>query len=133
MKSKEPDATQEEYTRCISRYRDIPLVELVPNVKAHILSGQKMTAIFVTLAPNSQVPMHHHEPEQIMIVVDGAGDEIIDGKLYPVKEGDVIVIASNQEHGTYVSAQGMRTVEVFSSVRQDYMAKLEAVKKGFKT
>ena len=27
------------------------------------------------------------KPEQIMIVVDSAGDETIDGKLYPVKEG----------------------------------------------
>ncbi len=133
MKSREANATQEEYNRYVSRYRSTPLVEIVPNVKAHILSGQSMTVAFVTMAPNSLVPMHHHEPEQIMIVVDGAGDETIDGKLYPVKEGDVIVIAPNQEHGTYVSAQGMRTVEVFSPVRQDYMAKLEEVKKGFKT
>ena len=100
MKSKEPNATQEEHSRYISRCRSIPLVEIVPNVEAHILSGQKMTVIFTTMAPNSQVPMHHHGPEQILIVVDSAGDEIIDGKLYPVKEGDVVVIASNQEHGT---------------------------------
>ena len=132
MKRKESYATQEEYRQCISRYCDIPLVELAPNVKAHILSGQQMTAIFVKLAPNSQVPIHHHEPEQIMIIVDGTGDEIIDGKLYPVKKGDVIVIASNKEHGTHVSAEGMRTIEVFSSVRQDYMVQLEAVKKGLK-
>ncbi len=132
MERKESNATQEEYSQCISHYLDIPLVELAPNVKAHILSGQRMTAIFVMFAPNSQVSMHHHEQEQIMIVVDGAGDAIIDGKLYSVKEGDVIVIAPNQEHGTSVSAQGMRTIEVFSSIRQDYMAKLEAVKKGLK-
>jgi len=130
MERKEPYATQEEFNQRVIRYRDIPLVELVPNAKAHILSSERMTAIFVTMAPNTIVPVHHHEPEQIMIIVGGECDQIVGGKLYHLKEGDVICYASNEEHGTYASDKGCRTIEFFTPVRQEYMAKLEAVKKS---
>jgi len=130
MERKEPYATQEEFNQRVIRYRDIPLVELAPNAKAHILSSERMTAIFVTMAPNTIVPVHHHEPEQIMIIVGGECDQIVGGKLYHLKEGDVICYASNEEHGTYASDKGCRTIEFFTPVRQEYMAKLEAVKKS---
>ena len=130
MERKEPYATQEELNQRVIRYRDIPLVELVPNAKAHILSSERMTAIFVTMVPDAIVPVHHHEPEQIMIIVGGECDQIVGGKLYHLKEGDVICYASNEEHGTYASDKGCRTIEFFAPVRHEYMAKLEAVKKS---
>ncbi|MFC1931062.1 cupin domain-containing protein [Chloroflexota bacterium] len=132
MERKEPYATPEEFNRCITRYRDIPIIEMAPGVKAHILSSERMTVIYVTLAPNSFIPLHHHEQEQIMTVVEGECDEIIDGKLYHLKEGDVVRLASNQEHGTYVSEKGCLTIEVFSPVREDYVAKMAAVKKSLR-
>jgi quercetin dioxygenase-like cupin family protein len=130
MEKKEPLASQGERTKLIIRYRDIPLVELVPQVKAHILSSDRMTAIFVTMPPNAIVPVHKHEQEQVLVVVGGEGEQIAGGKRYPVKEGDVIIYRSNEEHGTYASEKGMRTIEFFAPVRQDYMAKLAAVKKS---
>jgi quercetin dioxygenase-like cupin family protein len=132
MERKEPYATQEEFNKRVIRYRDIPPVELVPNIKAHILSSERMTAIFTVMPPNSMVPKHQHEHEQIMVIAEGECDQIVDGKLYHLKEGDVIIYASNQEHGTYVSDKGCRTIEFFTPVRQEYMKKLEAVKKSLR-
>lgn len=54
----------------------------------------------------------------------------VDGKLYHLEEGDVIILPSNLEHGTYVSDRGLRAIDVFSPLRQDIVAKLEAVKKS---
>ena len=130
MERKEPYATQEELNKRVIRYRNIPPVELVPGGKAHILSSDRMTAIFVTLAPNAIVPVHHHEPEQVMIVIEGECDQLAGGKLYHLKEGDVMIYPSNAEHGTYVSDKGLRTIEFFNPIRQDYMEKLAAVKKN---
>jgi quercetin dioxygenase-like cupin family protein len=128
MEKKEPLASQEERNSRIIRYRNIPGVELVPNVNAHILSSDRMTAIFVTMAPNGVVPVHKHEQEQVLIVVGGEGEQIAGGKRYPVKEGDVVIYRSNEEHGTYASDKGMSTIEFFAPVRQDYMERLAAVK-----
>ena len=131
MEKKEPYATKEEYQKQIIRYEDIPLVELVPgNVRAHILSGERATAIFATFEPNAVGPMHKHEHEQVMIIADGEAELVTGGKRYPVKKGDVAVFASNQEHGTYASSKGLKTIEIFIPVRQEYMDKLAAVKKS---
>ncbi len=130
MERKEPYATEEEFNQRVIRYRDIPLVELVPGSKSHIVSTERMTVSFLTMAPDSHFALHHHEPEQIMIVIDGACDEIIEGKLYHLEKGDVVILPSNTEHGGYISDKGCRAIDVFSPPRRDFVAKLEVVKKG---
>ncbi len=129
MEKKEPPATQEEFNKLVIRYRDVPVVELFPGVKSHIVATEKVTLQFLTEAPNCQSAIHHHEAEQTMIVTGGACDMTVDGKLYHLEEGDVIILPSNLEHGTYVSDRGLRAIDVFSPPRQDIVAKLEAAKK----
>ena len=133
MERKEPYATEEEFNKRVIRYRDIPLVELVPGSNSHIVSTERMTVSFLTMAPNSHFAVHRHEQEQIMIVIDGACDEIIEGKLYHLEEGDVVILHSNTEHGGYISERSCRIIDIFCPPRQDYVAKLEAVKKGSST
>ncbi|MGB2814167.1 MAG: cupin domain-containing protein [Dehalococcoidales bacterium] len=131
MEKKEPLATQEEYAKQITYHEDIPAVELVPGqVKVHLISGERATAMFATFQPNAVGPLHKHEHEQIMIIADGEGELVTGGKRYPVKKGDVTVFASNQEHGTYASDKGIKTIEIFIPVRQEYMDKLAALKKS---
>jgi len=131
MEKKEPLATQEEYEKQIIYHEDIPAVELVPGqIKAHLISGERATAMFATFQPNAVGPLHKHEHEQIMIIADGEGELVTGGKRYPVKKGDVTVFASNQEHGTYASDKGIKTIEIFIPVRQEYMDKLAALKKS---
>ncbi len=133
MERKEPYATQEEYKQRIIRYRDIPLAELVPGSNSHIVSTEKVTVSFLTMNPGIYFERHRHEAEQVMIVLDGAIDEIIEGKLYPVKKGDVIVLPPNTEHGGYVSEQGCTVIDIFCPPRPDYVAKMEAAKKKAQT
>ncbi len=133
MERKEPYATQEEFNRRVVRYQDVPLIDLVPGIKSHIVSAEKVMVSFVIMEPNSYLPPHHHQSEQITVVIDGATDFIVDGKLYHLEKGDVAVIPSNIEHGAYVSDRGCRIIDVFSPPRQDLVAKLEALKKGLPT
>ncbi len=130
MEKKEPYATQEECNKRIIHYEDTTTFETFPGVKAHIVSSEKMTVAFLTMGPNIYVPVHQHENEQIMIATDGALDLVIDGKIYPFKKGDVAIFPSNLEHGGYVSAQGYSGIDVFSPPRQDWIAKLEDIKKS---
>ena len=132
MERKEPYATQEEFNRRVIRYHDVPLIELGPGSKSHIVSAERLTASFVTAEPNIYFASHRHEPEQIAIITGGACDYIVDGKLYHLEEGDVLIVPSNVEHGNYISDRGLRMIEVFSPPRHDLVAKLEAVKKGLK-
>ena len=130
MERKEPYATQEEFNRRVVRYQDVPPIELAAGIKSHIVSAEKITVSFVTMEPNAQVPIHHHEAEQIMIVADGACDQIADGKLYHLEKGDVVILPAKIKHGGYISDKGCRAIDIFCPPREDFVAKLEAVKKG---
>ena len=133
MERKEPLASQEDYKKYVVRYADVPTIELAPSFKTHILSGDRITLSFVSAEPNAELPVHHHEHEQIVIIIDGAIDFVIEGKQYHVERGDVVVLPSNTEHGGYTGDKGCRAIDVFSPPRQDYVAKLEEVKKSQKT
>ncbi len=127
MEKKEPYASQEEFSKRVTHYADVPVVELGSGVKAHIVSAERITVTFVTLAPSICAAVHHHENEQIMIVVNGECDFILEGKLYPMKEGDVIMVPSNMEHGAYSSDKGCQIMDIFSPPRQDFVEKLRRV------
>jgi len=91
------------------------------------VSAENVTISFVSMDPNSAFATHRHESEEIVIVVDGECDEIVEGKLYHLKEGDVIVLPSNIEHGGYISDKGYKAIDIFSPPRKDIVAKLQKV------
>jgi len=124
VERKEPYASQEEFSKRVIHYPDVPLVELVPGSKSHIVSAENITVSFLTQEPNAYFPPHRHESEQVMIVADGGQDEIVEGKLYHLKKGDVIILPSNIEHGGYISETGCKAIDIFSPPRNDLVAKL---------
>jgi quercetin dioxygenase-like cupin family protein len=132
QQKKEPLASAEEHRRRITRWEEVPDVSLGPGLHMHICTAENMTAIFTNLEPNSVVPHHRHDPEQIMIVMEGSGEQVVLGKRYKVKAGDYIVVPAGSEHALYVGPKGIRTIEVFSPPRHDYEAKLAEVMKAKK-
>ena len=124
MEKKEPYASQKEFNERVVHYPDVPTVELAPGSNSHLVSAVNMTLSFITVEPNTYFPLHHHKAEQLVIITDGECDQIMDGKLYPLKKGDVITIPSNVEHGDYISDKGLKAIEVFSPPREDLVAKL---------
>lgn len=125
MERKEPYATSEEQQQRIVRYEDIPAIELGPSARSHLVSGGNITLSFVHQEPDSFAPAHtHRDVEQIMVVLEGSIDTIIDGKLYPMGQGDVAVLPPGVEHGAYAGPQGARVIDVFSPPRKDLEEKL---------
>ena len=125
-----PFASDQEFKRRVVHYPDIPLVELVPGSNSHLFFGGKITVSFLTMAANSYFPPHRHEPEQIMIVLDGYADEIVEGKFYRLQKGDVILLPSNVEHGAYLREVDCRVIDIFSPPRQDFRDKyVKAIQK----
>ena len=129
MDRKEPDASREEFDRRVVHYPDVPEVELNPGSMSRIVSSEKVMLSFLNQAPNAYFPPHRHEAEQIMIVIDGEQDEIVEGKIYHLKKGDVITLPSNIEHGGYMTEAGCRAIDIFIPPRKDLLAKLEEKKK----
>jgi quercetin dioxygenase-like cupin family protein len=123
-KPQEPVATPDEFKARVIRQTDLPSVELVPGSNSRLVAGEQSMISFLTMDKRSYFAPHRHHQEQIMIVLDGYCDEIIEGKLYRVQKGDVIVLPSNIEHGAYIYDEDVHVIDVFGEVRADYMVKM---------
>ncbi len=119
-------ATQDELKRTIITYADVPLVELAPGAMSHIVAGKNMTLSIANLAANSYFPVHtHHDMEQMMLILKGELDAILDGKLYRMKPGDIICFPAGHEHGAAMIDVDCEIVDIFSPARPDYENKLK--------
>ena len=121
---KEPVATAEEFMSHVIHEPDLPPVELVKGSNSRLITGEQSMISFLKMDAHSYFAPHRHRQEQIMIVLDGYCDEIIEGKLYRIKKGDVIILPSNIEHGAYIYDQDVQAIDVFGDVRGDYMLKM---------
>src|SRR4249920_1931674 len=79
---KEPAATSEEFQSHVIHYPDLPPVELVKGSNSRLIAGEQSMISFLKMDAHSYFAPHHHTQEQIMIVLEGSCDEIIEGKIY---------------------------------------------------
>ena len=121
---KEPVASKDEFESHVIHQTDLPSVELVKGSNSRLVVGEQSMISFLTMDANSYFAPHHHTQEQIMIVLDGSCDEIIEGKLYHVSAGDVIVLPPNIVHGAYIGDKDVHVIDVFGDPRSDYMMKM---------
>ncbi len=128
MSSKFVRASQEEYDSRVVTYKEVPVVHLSPDASTHIVTARNATLSFATVAPNANTPVHSHPAEQLMIVVKGELDAVVEGKLYRVKAGDVVKIPGGVEHAANTLEQECQLIEVFAPARKEFEEKLaEAV------
>ena len=109
----------------VKRCWGLPTIQLGPGALAHLYAALNMTVSFIIQEPQCAFKVHSHEPEEIGIVLEGERDEIVDGKLYRIKAGDIMTVASGSEHGSYTYESGCKVIEIFSPPRLDLLAKLE--------
>jgi gluconolactonase len=103
---------------------DLPPTELVKGSNSRLIAGEQSMVSFLKMDAHSYFPPHHHPQEQIMIVLEGSFDEIIDGKIYKVKKGDVVILPPNVVHGAYIGDEDAHVIDVFGGVRSDYLLKM---------
>jgi quercetin dioxygenase-like cupin family protein len=104
---------------------------LSPTIARKIISGEKAMVAQVFLAKGAVVPEHHHESEQITYILEGALQFSIDGKEIVVGKGQVLRIPSFMPHAA-VALEDTLDLDIFSPIRQDWLAKDDAYLRGSK-
>ena len=68
-------------------------------------------------------PMHSHEHEQIMLIMQGDGDVIIEGKRFPMHDGSYCVIPANVMHKYDVSnaTKDIINIDIFTPTRDEFI------------
>ena len=128
MTEQYPKASAQERATHVVEVAKVPPVSLGPGINTHIVCGKDLTLSFATIAPNAVGAMHSHPHEQMIYVLDGDADLILDGKSYYLKAGDTMSVPSNLEHTGHARAAGCRFLEIFTPARKDFEEKLAQAK-----
>jgi quercetin dioxygenase-like cupin family protein len=96
-------------------------VEFVPGLEFRPVLGQNTLTNFVRFAPHTEAPVHVHEEEQIVIVLDGEFEFSIDGDVRTMRPGDVAVIPPWVPHGARTLDSGCTEVDVFTPPRRSLL------------
>ena len=99
-----------------------PWEEAMPGFQRKVVHGEGISLALAKLAPDAVVPEHAHPHEQFTTVMQGVGVFLVDGRELPVKEGDVLHFPSEMPHGRTAGGQGMRLLDIFSPIREDFPA-----------
>ena len=98
---------------------DLEAKEMVPGMKARFVHSDKMTLAFWDISAESALPEHSHPHEQMMYVMEGECDFIVDGETRRVGPGSVVVIPPHAVHSSK-PLKACRVLDVFHPVREDY-------------
>ena len=102
------------------RLNEVPLVTLVPGAKSRLVTGERTMASFIEMEPDMKFPIHEHESEQIMIVLEGSIRQRVADEEFNLNKGDVLVMESKEVHGGRVSKEGCKAIDIFVPPRKDY-------------
>ena len=102
-----------------------PLAEIRPHtlrdgVTARAVNGERMTLAIVDLKPGASVPEHHHENEQLGLILQGSWTLTVGGETRVLHAGDTYEIPSNVPHDAVAGPDGCTAVDVFAPIRADW-------------
>jgi quercetin dioxygenase-like cupin family protein len=75
-----------------------------------------------------QTQRRKRNDEQILIILEGSEEHMIDGETILMKAGDVCVHPPNVEHGGRTPT-GFKGIDIFSPPREDYLELMRKSKK----
>ena len=91
-------------------------------VTGRALHGERLTLALVELDPDSVVPEHHHDNEQVGILVEGSFEMRVGDETRTLARGDTWCIPPGAPHEVRVGPGGAVVVEVWVPGRDDWKA-----------
>jgi quercetin dioxygenase-like cupin family protein len=97
----------------------IKVREIFPGLRARVVHSDRTSQSWVDVDEGASFPEHHHPHEQVVNVLSGTLDLVVDGRTTRLTPGMAFVIPPNVSHsGRAVTA--CRVLDVFAPVREDY-------------
>ena len=101
------------------RLEDIEAREVMPGYHGRFIHSERTTLVFWEIESNRPLPEHAHPHEQIVNILEGTFELIVDGMPYVLSAGDYFVIPPDVPH-TGLSHTTCKILDVFAPVREDY-------------
>lgn len=94
-------------------------------IESKLIFGEKIMCSFLNISANTFIPMHTHEEEQILIILEGSIEHTIGDETKVLGPGDVAVQPSMVPHGGITGKNGLKGIDIFSPVRSDFLELLK--------
>jgi quercetin dioxygenase-like cupin family protein len=119
----------------VLRSADLPVIDRARGVKTqplvmHERGSRTLTMGISTFQPNSVIPLHTHNVEEAITILEGEGIAIIDGQEFPVRPHDTTFVPPGVPHHFRNESGGvMRFMWVYggTDVTRTYAATGETV------
>lgn len=97
----------------------VPVREIFPGLRARLIHSDRVTHSWVDVDAGATFPEHRHPHEQIVSMLEGELELVVEGTPHRLTPGMVFVIPPNATHsGRGVTA--CKVLDAFAPVRDDY-------------
>lgn len=93
--------------------------ELQPGHHGRFIHSEHTTHVYWEIEGGAELPEHSHPHEQIVNMLEGTYELVVDGRSFVLEAGDVLVIPGGARHGGG-AVTDCRILDVFSPVREEY-------------
>ena len=104
----------------LHRWDEIALEKVTEMLSRKIVAGDREMLVQIYLKRGCLVPMHSHESEQMVYVLQGSLKFLVGGDEVIVREGEVLHIPSLVEHQAE-ALEDTFELDVFSPIRRDWL------------
>ena len=107
----------------MSAFRDlaqIPPQQLAPGYLARAVHGDRATLAVIEIEPGAELPEHHHDNEQLGIVLSGSVTFRVGGEERVLEQGATYAIPSDVPHTVRAGADGAAVLDVFAPARHEW-------------
>jgi quercetin dioxygenase-like cupin family protein len=105
----------------IHKLLDINPKKLHEGCMTRLVAGENVLISFIRIEPHKTFPVHQHPQEQLMVVMEGEFETMVDGKIHILKKGEVIILPPHIEHGGKTRDSFCEIIDIFSPPREDYL------------
>jgi len=108
--------------------KENPWIEIAPGIRRRTIThGASMYQMLAELDAGSSMPAHQHPQEQIVHLLTGRAQLIVEGVPHEMRAGDSFYLAGNVSHGIE-TIEATTVLDTFSPPREDYLALDEKAK-----
>jgi quercetin dioxygenase-like cupin family protein len=101
-------------------WNDIAIEQMNAHVTRQVIHGGAITIARIGITKGGAVPTHAHVNEQVLNVISGRLQVVVDGQEIVLEGGQTLVIPPNVPHSV-LAVDDVVAVDVFSPRREDWI------------
>jgi len=95
-------------------------LELAPGIRARVVNTGNVSVAHVTLDEGALLPLHSHHNEQLVNVIEGVLELVVNGETLVVKPGHALLLPPMVPHSGR-ALKACYVVDIFHPVREDFV------------